>query len=284
MKKIISILFVICMLSSIASFAFADLQTDILITAPAESFNVTVPTQLPVYINADGSAQTADGYIDNSSSSTVLVTNVALKDNYGWEYTTGEFVNQRQYKMTINNFEPSNAANAIGSIVAGERKTLNYSIAIPNQHTALTNTKITTVVFTVGWADTISNVPYRIAPKTYNDGTSNWISIASCGDYTLLIKSDTSKTLDVPSFSSVAPNTDRSISIPELVTSGNDSFSLSVEEFNSYCVGSLHTSYDYMLRDGDNSVTPNGEPSITTSSNYRPAVWVKTSSLPSPVA
>lgn len=280
MKKIISILFIFCMLSSIASFAFADYTTDIVVSAPAESFSVTVPTQLPVSINADGSGQTADGYIQNSSSSTISVTNVALKDDYGWEYTTGEFKNQRQFKMTINNSEPSNAASAIGTIVAGERKDLNYSVTIPKQHTALTNAKIASVVFTVSWADTISNVPYRIAPKTYSDGTSNWISIACCGNYTLLIKSDTSTTLDVPGFSCVVSNTLNPISIPESVTSF-DAFSLSEDEFNSYCVGSLPTSYGYMLRDSTKSVTSTGETTIISSSNYRPAVWVKTSSLSS---
>lgn len=103
MKKFISILISICMLYSIATISFADYSSDVIISAPAESFNVTVPTQLPVSFDKEGTATYAnDAAIVNNSSSPVKVSAITIAPANGWTLETGTFTNTRQFDMMVS--------------------------------------------------------------------------------------------------------------------------------------------------------------------------------------
>ena len=93
MKRILSMLLLVTLLSLTAMPSMAaDVNAPggtgsapILLTAEATTFSVTVPTQLPISVGADGAVVTAsDAKIVNESYGAVVVTNVQVTGKNDW--------------------------------------------------------------------------------------------------------------------------------------------------------------------------------------------------------
>lgn len=140
------------------------------LTAAAATFNVTVPTQLPITVAADGKVTTASTVkIVNGSCGAVKVSNVTVAGLEGWA-TVGydasdmaaEKVGSKKIALEINgskttganlfgftaaNFPKMNGANDTTS----DEMIVTYTAKVPAQSTALTGVSIANVTFTVTW-------------------------------------------------------------------------------------------------------------------------------------
>ena len=145
----------------------------VVLDVEAPTFSVTVPTGLPIYVDAEGVVTTADDvYIVNNSHGSVAVTGVTITAKNGWSTVdvaknlANEPVNTQEFSMTINN-ETTTGADAITfdqsnwpAIAAvndsdTDQFHLVYDADVAPQTNAL-NKDIADVVFTIGW-NTYSN-------------------------------------------------------------------------------------------------------------------------------
>lgn len=157
------------MLASMSTTVFAaddyTATTTANVTVASMVFDITVPTELPVTVDAYGVVATADAescVITNNSGGMVYVSNIAVSKEGEWEivdYDT-EFkeksVDLTQFGMTLNGDEVSTD----GSVIKGENwetlsangGTLNidYGVNISSQSSAISDT-IATVEFTFDW-------------------------------------------------------------------------------------------------------------------------------------
>ena len=143
----------------------------------ATAMSVTVPTVLPIAVGTDGSVATAtDAKITNNSYGAVKVSGVSIQAAQGWhltDFTTNmanEKVDSNQvgFALTIgggeqlatDSTEASQAllAEAIeGCYMTGAGNTAGNSVAIAYDavvspvSTAVTNTGVASVIFTVEW-------------------------------------------------------------------------------------------------------------------------------------
>lgn len=177
MKKIVSTVLAVSMLASMAMPVFAaDITTagstgttNAVVTAAPITFNVTVPTELPVNIDASGVVTTGvNAKIVNNSAGAVLVTGVTFTPSSNWKAVSYDKdmsaikVDTKEVGFTINECKtgedgalvfnqlqfPSIAAK---NESATDELALTYSMKVPAQKTALENVKVGDVVFTVGW-------------------------------------------------------------------------------------------------------------------------------------
>lgn len=143
----------------------------------ATAMSVTVPTVLPIAVGTDGSVTTAtDAKITNNSYGAVKVSGVSIQAAQGWHLTDFEInmanekvdSNQVGFALTIgggeqlatDSTEASQAllAEAIeGCYMTGAGNTAGSSVAIAYDavvspvSTAVTNTGVASVIFTVEW-------------------------------------------------------------------------------------------------------------------------------------
>lgn len=129
----------------------------------AATFNVTVPTVLPLTVKADGTVTVADNVvITNNSHGKVRVTDVAVTGQNGWTVVpfgdlSGEAVNTKKIGMEINGDVTENDRFAFNqgnwpAIAVDGNLQITYDAKLPAQSEASMGTTIATVVFTVGWA------------------------------------------------------------------------------------------------------------------------------------
>ena len=189
-KSILSSILSLCLVSAMAIPAFAvpepvpDKQIDgvggsasaeVMLTAEASNFNVTVPMYIPVHVNADGTVTCPHPYttqIYNNSVGAVKVTGIAVNEG-AWtlaDYNGGsrdelakEPVNARKLGMELSVTGDSVATTGAGN----QTLTHDASKWIVNPHDSLriTTAAIATavsgeiaepetaasVVFTIGW-------------------------------------------------------------------------------------------------------------------------------------
>jgi len=189
-KSILSSILSLCLVSAMAIPAFAvpepvpDKQIDgvggsasaeVMLTAEASNFNVTVPMYIPVHVNADGTVTCPHPYttqIYNNSVGAVKVTGIAVNEG-AWtlaDYNGGsrdelakEPVNARKLGMELSVTGDSAATTGAGN----QTLTHDASKWIVNPHDSLriTTAAIATavsgeivepetaasVVFTIGW-------------------------------------------------------------------------------------------------------------------------------------
>lgn len=136
----------------------------------AATFSVTVPTTLPISVDADGNVTTAtDATIINNSSAPVAVTKVELASLSDWTLAAYSRdilnlpVDAKQFGLQMNIGDKTVATSNSGTsdvlsdslnarIVKGQNCAVNYNALFPARTAAVSDTQIANVVFTVGWA------------------------------------------------------------------------------------------------------------------------------------
>ena len=136
----------------------------------AATFSVTVPTTLPISVDADGNVTTAtDATIINNSSAPVAVTKVELASLSDWTLAAYSRdilnlpVDAKQFGLQMNIGDKTVATSNSGTsdvlsdslnarIVKGQNCAVNYNALFPARTAAVSDTQIANVVFTVAWA------------------------------------------------------------------------------------------------------------------------------------
>ena len=140
------------------------------VTREAATFSVTVPTTLPISVDANGNVTTAtDAAINNNSGAPVAVTKVELTGQSNWTLAAYSRdilnlpVDTRQFGLQMNIGDKTVATSNSGTsdilsdslnaqIAKGQICAVTYNALFPAQTTAVSDTQIANVVFTVGWA------------------------------------------------------------------------------------------------------------------------------------
>lgn len=136
----------------------------------AATFSVTVPTTLPISVDADGNVTTAtDAAINNNSGAPVAVTKVELASLSDWTLAAYSRdilnlpVDTRQFGLQMNIGDKTIATSNSGTsdilsdslnarIAKGQNCAVTYNALFPAQTAAVSGTRIANVVFTVAWA------------------------------------------------------------------------------------------------------------------------------------
>lgn len=136
----------------------------------AATFSVTVPSALPIAVDANGNVTTAtDATIINNSGAPVAVTKVELASLSDWTLAAYSRdilnlpVDAKQFGLQMNIGDKTVATSNSGAsdvlsdslnarIVKGQNCAVTYNALFPAQTAAISNTQIANVVFTVGWA------------------------------------------------------------------------------------------------------------------------------------
>ena len=136
----------------------------------AATFSVTVPSTLPIAVDANGNVTTAtDATIINNSGAPVAVTKVELNSQSNWTLAAYSRdilnlpVDTRQFGLQMNIGDKTVATSNSGTsdilsdslnaqIAKGQICAVTYNALFPAQTTAVSDTQIANVVFTVGWA------------------------------------------------------------------------------------------------------------------------------------
>lgn len=136
----------------------------------AATFSVTIPTTLPISVDADGNVTTAtDAAIINNSGAPVAVTKVELASLSDWTLAaySRDILNlpldTRQFGLQMNIGGKTVATSNSGTsdilsdslnarIAKGQNCAVTYNALFPAQTAAISDTQIANVVFTVGWA------------------------------------------------------------------------------------------------------------------------------------
>ena len=178
-KRILTGALSLAMICAISASAFAGVDINVSggsqsvpveLTVSAATFSVTVPTALPITVDAVGNVSTADNvYIENNSHGAVCVTDMSIDGVNGWEivnYDTVDMVKQKvgakKISMMINGdkttaddtitFTSSNFPVMDGMNDSDTDKLkITYSAKLPAQIVALTQETVANIVFVVGW-------------------------------------------------------------------------------------------------------------------------------------
>lgn len=136
----------------------------------AATFSVTVPTTLPISVDADGNVTTAtDAAINNNSGAPVAVTKVELTSQSNWTLAAYSRdilnlpVDTKQFGLQMNIGNKTVATSNRGTsdilsdslnarIAKGQNCAVTYNALFPAQTAAVSGTRIANVVFTVAWA------------------------------------------------------------------------------------------------------------------------------------
>lgn len=136
----------------------------------AATFSVTVPTTLPISVDANGNVTTAtDAAINNNSGAPVAVTKVELASLSDWTLAAYSRdilnlpVDTRQFGLQMNIGDKTIATSNRGTsdvlsdslnarIAKGQNCAVTYNALFPAQTAAVSGTRIANVVFTVAWA------------------------------------------------------------------------------------------------------------------------------------
>jgi len=133
------------------------------LTQAQTAFSVTLPTALPVYVDADGAVTTAqNAYIQNNSFGPVEIEAVQITAVNGWsmsEYDTDfttQKVGQKRFGFSLQGVgvpvDGNLSASHFSTINGESQMHLDYDANIAVQSTSMDET-IASVVFTVGWSD-----------------------------------------------------------------------------------------------------------------------------------
>lgn len=146
----------------------------IVVTRDAPTFNVTVPTAMPISVSADGTVTTAGNVaIENNSSRSVCVKSVTINAASGWtlakfdkDAMRNEAIDSKKlgFSMTMGPKTEATTKDGqtetIGSYTAsdvtidvGSQLAITYDGVIPTQVSGIAaDTQAASVVFTVDWA------------------------------------------------------------------------------------------------------------------------------------
>lgn len=144
--------------------------TPVVLTAEATTFNVTVPTNLPITVAADGKVSVAENAkITNNSFGAVKVTSMTIEGQNTWatvDYDSTEMTEQKVdsklVAMQINNdkttgsdtisFTPGNFPKLDGKNDGDtDELKVTYNAKVPAQSERIESETVANVIFTVGW-------------------------------------------------------------------------------------------------------------------------------------
>lgn len=115
--------------------------TPVELTQDALEFSVTVPTSIPIHVDSDGHVTMPDNIaIINNTVAPIEIKNIAINGANGWTKTAdtnGWQANDKKFVMTLD--------------YSGDKVT-SWTFAVAPRTTAITDSHIANVVFTVGWA------------------------------------------------------------------------------------------------------------------------------------
>ena len=195
-KKLLSGILTVTMLAQAVPTALAvDISYDsgsgqvpAKVTAEAANFSVTVPTTLPITVQADGNVITADDVkILNNSASPVEITNMRVEAQNDWKLIDFETepsnlkVNEKKIGLQLkgNNVQPDGSCGLLGiDPIAGKGQLdFDYDANVATQTTALDNQTIANVIFTVGWKSDSETEPevdeFTVTYTSDGNGTVN---------------------------------------------------------------------------------------------------------------
>ena len=140
------------------------------VTREAATFSVTVPTSLPITVDADGNVTTAtDAAIINNSGAPVAVKSVEVIGQNKWEIAPYDKVTIRSLPVNTMSFglrielggiASATSINGPSEILAynsnididrQQKLTITYDALIPAQEKGILNTQIANVVYTIAW-------------------------------------------------------------------------------------------------------------------------------------
>lgn len=140
------------------------------VTREAATFSVTVPTSLPITVDADGNVTTAtDAAIINNSGAPVAVKSVEVIGQNKWEIAPYDKVTIRSLPVNTMSFglrielggiASATSINGPSEILAynsnididrQQKLTITYDALIPAQEKGIRNTQIANVVYTIAW-------------------------------------------------------------------------------------------------------------------------------------
>ena len=159
---------VMCASMSVPSFAASstnspgNVDSEVTLTTAAATFSVTVPTQLPINIAADGTVTTAtNAAIVNNGNGPVNVTNVSVNVKNGWAIAawgkdfSSTPTGTKEFTMQLNGANVTTngsvALTGFPTIAGGDSLALTYDADAATQANAVNATGIADVVITVGW-------------------------------------------------------------------------------------------------------------------------------------
>lgn len=193
MKRLLSIIMALVLALGVGSTALAADITGsggtgasvVTLSQHASLFSVTVPTSLPISIDASGNVTTSNTvYIYNNGYGPVLIKDVHVVTNGGWAlmpFSTNfktQKVGLKQFGMALNG-ELVGPDGQVGlyrgnwpSIPGWDALQLSYSANVAAQSTALNNLPIASLVITIGW-DKASPEEYVMADDSDFDGAGD---------------------------------------------------------------------------------------------------------------
>lgn len=140
------------------------------VTREAATFSVTVPTSLPISVDADGNVTTAtDAAIINNSGAPVAVKSVEVIGQNKWEIAPYDKVTVRSLPVNTMSFglrielggiAAATSINGPSEILAynsnididrQQELTITYDALIPAQEKGIRDTQIANVVYTIAW-------------------------------------------------------------------------------------------------------------------------------------
>ena len=140
------------------------------VTREAATFSVTVPTSLPITVDADGNVTTAtDAAIINNSGAPVAVKSVEVIGQNKWEIAPYDKVAVRSLPVNTMSFglrielggiASATSINGPSEILAynsnididrQQKLTITYDALIPAQEKGIRDTQIANVVYTIAW-------------------------------------------------------------------------------------------------------------------------------------
>lgn len=171
MKKLMAAVLALTMIAAMAVPACADntistaggtSTVPVTLTTTAATFSVTVPTAFPISVAADGDVTCADNLmITNNSNGQIKVSGVQLTGKNGWslvDFTTDfakKAANTKEFGFKLQGINvPSSGRADISSFTAIDGNTsldVIYDATVAVQASALTDSEIASVVFTIGW-------------------------------------------------------------------------------------------------------------------------------------
>lgn len=198
-KQALSLLLVAAMLiACIPAAMAAEDQTSgtvpVAITASTPAFSVTVPTTLPIHMDAYGNVTCGNITITNNSAGPVLVEDTQLTALNGWalvDYDTTTFsdTDKGQHRVALQ-LNRGNGVTAAGADIGqdfipakGGQQTVSVAVKLPYQGVEMTNAAIAQVVFVLGWkevlpppapADALPSFTIRLGAGGYRRNGTSW--------------------------------------------------------------------------------------------------------------
>lgn len=293
MKKIISVIAVLCLLCSFAASAFANDVTNtftkdipVNVNIDAGTFSVSVPLDT-ISLDSTTNGKTQSSTIKNNGNLPVVIKDISIikNENNGWSQIDNNvpFTDYKQFKIEVSGESTPIAANSTGSY--------QYTVSVPPIQPTRVNETIATIKVTVAVDDTFytpvePSLPQAVTPTLvkFND---DYYKIAEYGPYSLLLLNNTVEQYPntIPE-GAVYVNLSKDYSIPS--SEGTVSyFDLTNTEIKAFYSGVTAPNNAFLLRIGSDNTTYHVDASnkvqngTAPSTYHRPAVWVKTSSLPS---